>query len=328
MCPQRSWSIKEHKGAILQVFEGLGRMKAKDWPALRKAFWKFVREPLMTDPGQNNNWKELADDAKSDRELGKQLGAQLGKQGQIQIDDDAWTVRWYTLCYSCMHFDALTTLLTTLLSKKSELVPELTSSKSKSLLHVDLGCGPGTASWAVVKYLWGRSHVSTIGFDHNKHMIGLARSMTSYIAASAEWSGDFGFCTDRNDFEHRIEERLHSVNPWNAVVVTANAFFGQNSLKHETVDWIVDSLRILSNHGAPLFVIGTHPEFNKTRTTAVWGIIAKISGTQVICDGEKVSFETWNPIRYDDASAWCKGAFGDQVAHAFRLVRPGQEGLQ
>lgn len=291
-------------------------MIAKDWPPLKKAFWKFVREPLMSDPGQNDKWKELADDAQSNRELGKQLGAQLGKQGQIQVDDDEWTVRWYTLCYSCMHFDALTTLLRMLLRVKWESVPELTSSKSKPLLHVDLGCGPGTASWAVVKCLSGHSYVSTIGFDHNKHMIGLARSMTSYIAPSAKHT----FCADRNDFEHKIEERLHSGNPWNSVVVTANAFFSQNSVKHETVDWTVDLLRKLSSHGAPLFVIGTHPEFNEPRTTEVWGIIAKISGTQVICDGVKVSFETWNPICYDDESAWCKGAFGAQVAHAIRLV--------
>lgn len=189
-----------HKGAVLQVLEGMRRMKAKDWPPLKKALWKFVREPLMTDPGQNDKWKELANDAQSIRELGKQLGAQLGNQGQIRVDDDEWTVRWYTLCYSCMHFDALTTTLRMLLREKWESVPELTSSTSKPLLHVDLGCGPGTASWAVVKYL------------------------------------------------------------------------------------------------------------------------AKTSGTQVICDGVKVSFETWNPIRYDDESAWCKGAFGDQVAHAIRLV--------
>lgn len=295
-------------------------MKAKDWPALRKAYWKFVREPLMNDPGQNDKWKELDDDVQSNRELGKQLGAQLGKQGQIEVDDDEWTVRWYTLCYSCMHFDALTTLLTNLLSQKWKSVPELTSSKSKPLLHVDLGCGPGTASWAVVKYLSGHSYVSTIGFDHNKHMIGLARSMTSYIASSVKWTGDYAFCTNRDDFEHKITERLHTENTWNAVVVTANAFFSQNSVSDETVDWTVDLLRKLSSHCAPLFVIGTHPEFNESRTTEVWGIIAKISGTQVIYDGVEVPCETWNPIRYKDESAWCKGAFRPQVGHAIRLV--------
>ena len=69
-------------------------MKAKDWPALQKAFWKFVREPLMSDPGQKDKWKEIADGAQSNLELGRQLGT-LGKQGQIQVDDDEWTVRWY-----------------------------------------------------------------------------------------------------------------------------------------------------------------------------------------------------------------------------------------
>ena len=293
-------------------------MKAKDWPALKKAFWKFVREPLMSDPGQKDKWKEIADGAQSNLELGRQLGT-LGKQGQIQVDDDEWTVRWYTLCYSCMHFDALTTLLTMLLGRKWDLVPELTSSKDKPLLHVDLGCGPGTASWAIVKCLSGHSYVSTIGFDHNKHMIGLARSMTSYVAVSTKRIDDYAFCADRNDFEHKIEERLHSGNTWNAVVVTANAFFSQNSVSDETVDWTVDLLRKFSSHGAPLFVIGTHPEFNEPRTTEVWGIIAGISGAQVIYDG-RVSFDTWNPVSYDDESAWCKGAFGPQVAHAFRLV--------
>ncbi len=293
-------------------------MIAKDWLPLKKAFWKFVREPLMSDPGQKDKWKEIADGAQSNLELGRQLGT-LGKQGQIQVDDDEWTVRWYTLCYSCMHFDALTALLTMLLSRKWELVPELTSSKGKPLLHVDLGCGPGTASWAIVKCLSGHSYVSTIGFDHNKHMIGLARSMTSYVAVSTKRIDDNAFCADRNDFEHKIEERLHSGNTWNAVVVTANAFFSQNSVSDETVDWTVDLLRKFSSHGAPLFVIGTHPEFNEPRTTEVWGIIAGISGAQVIYDG-RVSFDTWNPVSYDDESAWCKGAFGPQVAHAFRLV--------
>ena len=293
-------------------------MIAKDWLPLKKAFWKFVREPLMSDPGQKDKWKEIADGAQSNLELGRQLGT-LGKQGQIQVDDDEWTVRWYTLCYSCMHFDALTTLLTMLLGRKWELVPELTSSKGKPLLHVDLGCGPGTASWAIVKCLSGHSYVSTIGFDHNKHMIGLARSMTSYVAVSTKRIDDYAFCADRNDFEHKIEKRLHSGNTWNAVVVTANAFFSQNSVSDETVDWTVDLLRKFSSHGAPLFVIGTHPEFNEPRTTEVWGIIAGISGAQVIYDG-RVSFDTWNPVSYDDESAWCKGAFGPQVAHAFRLV--------
>ena len=293
-------------------------MIAKDWLPLKKAFWKFVREPLMSDPGQKDKWKEIADGAQSNLELGRQLGT-LGKQGQIQVDDDEWTVRWYTLCYSCMHFDALTTLLTMLLGRKWELVPELTSSKDKPLLHVDLGCGPGTASWAIVKCLSGHSYVSTIGFDHNRHMIGLARSMTSYVAVSTKRIDDYAFCADRNDFEHKIEARLHSGNTWNAVVVTANAFFSQNSVSDETVDWTVDLLRKFSSHGAPLFVIGTHPEFNEPRTTEVWGIIAGISGAQVIYDG-RVSFDTWNPVSYDDESAWCKGAFGAQLAHAFRLV--------
>ena len=298
-------------------------MKAKDWPALQKAFWKFVREPLMSDPGQKDKWKEISDGAQSSLELGRQLGAELGKHGQIQVDDDEWTVRWYTLCYSCMHFDALTTLLTMLLSQKWELVPELASSKGKPLLHVDLGCGPGTSSWAIVKCLSGHSYVSTIGFDHNRRMIGLAHSMTSHIAASAKWTGDYAFCTDRDDFEHKITERLHTKNTWNAVVVTANAFFSQNSVRDETVDWTVDLLRKLSSHGAPIFVIGTHPVFNASRTERAWQSIANISGAGQIHEGQ-VSLNTWNPIRYDDESAWCKGAFGAQVAHAFRLVRPRQ----
>ena len=72
-------------------------MIAKDWLPLQKAFWKFVREPLMSDPSQKDKWKEISDGAQSSLELGRQLGAELGKHGQIQVDDDEWTVRWYTL---------------------------------------------------------------------------------------------------------------------------------------------------------------------------------------------------------------------------------------
>ena len=89
--------VRVPRGSRIGRFEGLTGMKAKDWPALQKAFWKFVREPLMNDPGQKDKWKEIADGAQSNLELGRQLGT-LGKQGQIQVDDDEWTVRWYTLC--------------------------------------------------------------------------------------------------------------------------------------------------------------------------------------------------------------------------------------
>lgn len=291
-------------------------MQAKDWPALRKALWKFVREPLLSDPVQNQKWKEIADGAESNLEIGRKLGT-LGKQGQIKVDDDEWTVRWYTLCYSCMHFDALTKLLTILLGHKWESVPELTSSKGKSLLHVDLGCGPGTASWAIVKYLSGHSCVSTIGFDHNRCMVGLAYSMTAHIVASAKWTGNYAFCADRNDFEHKIKERLRSSNSWNAVVVTANAFFSQNSVSDDIVDWTVGLLSNLSGHGVPIFVIGTHPAFKPSRTEKAWQRIAEIPETHRIYE-RLMSFKTWNPIGYDGES-WCKSSFGPQVAHAFRL---------
>ena len=293
-------------------------MKAKDWPELREALWKFVREPLLSDPVQNRKWKEIADGAECKLEIGRKLGP-LGKQGQIKVDDDEWTVRWYTLCYSCMHFDALTTLLRMLLRDKWTLVPELTSSKGKFLLHVDLGCGPGTASWTIAKCLSRHSCVSTIGFDHNRHMVRLAHSMTSHIAASAKWTGKYAFCADRNDFEHKITERLHSGNTWNAVVVTANAFFSQNSVSDDIVDWTVGLLSNLSGHGAPIFVIGTHPTFDVSRTEKAWQRIAEIPETRRIHEGQ-VSFDTWNPIGYDADSAWCKSSFGAQMAHAFRLV--------
>ena len=80
-----------------------------------------------------------------------------------------------------MHFDALCTLL-----DKAEFRIPVTSALADgddpSVLHVDCGCGPGTASWALLNVLSDGVRVTTIGQDHNPHMIGLAESTTAHVA--------------------------------------------------------------------------------------------------------------------------------------------------
>ena len=80
-----------------------------------------------------------------------------------------------------MHFDALCTLMDTQVFR-DHVLSTLPSHDDPPVLHVDLGCGPGTASWSVMNIVSNDACVTTIGYDHNRHMAELAQAMTSQVA--------------------------------------------------------------------------------------------------------------------------------------------------
>ena len=148
-------------------------VSAKDWQLLREALEKHVRAPLKTWPEVGADWKKR-----------KEYPREYPQRGRIATNSGLLTVLSYTLLYGCMHFDALCVLM----RRQEFRVPlslALAGSGDPAVLHVDFGCGPGTASWAVVNVLSDEARITTVGHDHNRHIIRLARKMTAHLARGA-----------------------------------------------------------------------------------------------------------------------------------------------
>ena len=146
-------------------------LSAKGWQPLGDAFEVHIRSPLKDDPSVNGEWRRSGEYPLH------------GRRGQVSAAADRLSTLSYTLSYACMHFDALCTLM-----DKQEFRNPVSSTlphgDDPSVLHVDFGCGPGTASWAVMNILSNDACVTTIGHDHNPHMIELAHSMTFHVASA------------------------------------------------------------------------------------------------------------------------------------------------
>lgn len=280
--------------------ERVEQPSAKDWRPLMDAIDTHVRDPLRACPTVGSRWKSAA---------GGEYPLEYANGGEILAGSDRLTVLSYTLVYACMHFDALRGLLA-----RQECRDSLLTALSRTaggngdgpaVLHVDIGCGPGTASWAVMNVLPRDARVTTIGHDHNPHMVELARAMTAAVAHhSAGGSCSWRFRHDRRTFKQDVETAL-AEQRWNTVLVTVNSVFGKMAL--------IDLLRfkqwipyLCERRGpATAIVAGTHPQFEARRvrdafqpiTDRVPGAVKLFDGCLRVCSGSPRRYEppSWVP---------------------------------
>ena len=265
---------------------------------LRDAFHHHVRLPLKQTCG--HDW-EASGNGMLDR------FQEWANRGQISKDDNKVAVLCSTLLYGCMHFDALTTLMNTLAFRK-------TVHTQGPVLHVDFGCGPGTAAWAVTNTLQNNDHLTTIGHDHNPYMIELAKGMTSRITNAMPVDVTSAFHS--NWIEFKVDVTLRAGSHQKIVLVTANSYFGQTHADISSIVELIDALREHAEY--PLFVFGTHPPYNETMITSAWNRIADLQDSQKLYEAH-LDIESGNCRGYDDASCWVPWKPEAQLAHVFKV---------
>lgn len=286
-------------------------VSAATWQPLQEALEVHVRLPLKADPSSNADWRRAG-------EYPYPQG-----RGQVSATDSRLAALSYTLSYAGMHFDALCMLL-----DKTEFrapVGSALDDDDASVLHVDCGCGPGTASWAVMNVLANGASVTTIGQDHNANMIGLAESMTNHVAQSVTSTCHAEFCQDWDGFVQRVI--AHSGRRWNIVVVTANSLFGQNAMRAADIQAIEQLLIEVHRRTpeSPLFLAGTHPSYSEEQVNNAWDHIAGGTGAQRLYTGRLENIVSGGPRRYDAPTwvPWRPPALRPQLAHLFRIAGAG-----
>lgn len=267
-------------------------MEARHWDELNAALWEFVRAPLMD-------------------EIDQRAWCNTLKKSQITKQSNVRTVRCYTLNYSYMHFDALTKLI------NKQLKPRLKPLQGH-LLHIALGCGPGTDSWAVIRTLGESVNVTTIGYDHNGNMIKLARDIAEWITKNE--SHKYEYFDDRDEFEERSVHGKDQV-----ALVTINALFGQKTVDGEFVTWIVELIDWLAEKKTQFFVIGTHPKYSEEKVNKAWQQITELQGACTIYEG-RLDVRTWSATRYGEyhwsgEEPWKRGRFKPQSARIIQVQR-------
>ena len=173
-----------------------------------------------------------------------------------------------------MHFDALCTLM-----DKQEFRNPVSSTLPHGddpSVHVDFGCGPGTASWAVMNILSNDACVTTIGHDHNPHMIELAHSMTFHVASAMTKTCLSEFYHDWGEFERTVVSLCE--RRWNTVIVTANSLFGQATMQPSDIEAVIVLIAGICERTreSPVFVAGTHPPStpkNRSRTLGIASLV-------------------------------------------------------
>ena len=263
---------------------------AKDWDALGEALQRYVRLPLLRDHA--DEWMKTAP---------AKLGEKFAKSGQISATDSKDIVLWYTLSYSCMHFDALSVLLELSEFKKAIRSP-------KHVLHVDFGCGPGTATWAVIKNFLDMDHLETIGYDHNSGFQEVSTDIVKDIVHSfSQFSHtDFAYHFHSNwaDFQQKV---FQGTDRKDIILVTINSVFGQESFSQiiiESINYIIERCRFISDR-TPIIICGTHPPYNIPQIDHAWNSIENNFNAQTIYSGE-IPIKSWSPIKYteDIRRAW------------------------
>ncbi len=273
-------------------------MKARHWNELNAALWELVREPLVD---------EISRDAWFDTLKEKH------QQGQIEEQHDMQTVRCYTLNYSYMHFDALTKLINEQLKRRLMPLPE-------HLLHIAFGCGPGTDSWAVIRALGESVNVTTIGYDHNGNMIELAQNITERIVRNGPHR--YKYFDDSDKFKQQLSSGEEQI-----ALVTANALFGQDNVTDEFVTWIVDLIDQLADRKTQVFVLGTHPEWEREKVNQAWERIAEIQGANEMYKDSLDIRPTWSATNsgkyhWSEAEPWQRGDnFRKQLARIIQVGR-------
>lgn len=286
-------------------------VSAEAWRPLREALETYVRLPLMEDPSTNTQWRQAG-------EFPYPQG-----RGQVFATDDRLAALAYTLSYACMHFDALCTLL----DKPEFRIPTaeaLADSDNSTVLHIDCGCGPGTASWAVMNALSEGASVTTLGHDHNAHMIGLANLMTTYVAGATTRTCHAEFFQDWDEFARNVEARCE--HGWRLVIVTANSLFGQNAMQAadvRTIGELIIGIRQRAQE-SPVYLAGTHPRYSEERVNNAWNDIARRTGAQRLYDGRLENIVSGSPRRYGDPT-WVPWQPPAQLAHLFRLAGTGED---
>ena len=285
-------------------------VSAEAWQPLQEALETHVRLPLKQDPSSNAEWQQAGD-----------YPYPQGR-GQVFATDDRLAALSYTLSYACMHFDALCTLL----DKTEFRVPvsaALADGNDSSVLHIDCGCGPGTASWAVMNVLSGGARVTTIGHDHNAHMIGLADLMTADVAQAMTKTCHAEFCQDWDGFVRRVV--AHCEHRWRIVIVTANSLFGQNAMRAADIRAIVELIIGIRQRPreSPVFLAGTHPRYSEEHVNNAWDDIVRSTGADRLYSDRLENIVSGNPRRYD-APSWVPWRPPAQLAHLFCIAGAGE----
>ena len=286
-------------------------MRAKDWQPLREAFEVHVRSPLKEDASTNDEWRQLG------------IYPLDIRRGQVSATSDGKSTLSYTLLYACMHFDALCMLMDTQ-EWRDPVSATLRHDDDPSVLHVDFGCGPGTASWAVMNALSRDVRVTTIGYDHNPYMIHLARAMTAHVGGALTKACLSEFLQDWDEFSPTV--LAHCDHHWNAVIVTANSLFGQDAMRQTDIAAVVNLIIEICGRTPelPVFVVGTHPPYSEARVADAWRSISRIPGANWLYD-DRLIVVSGNPRRYD-APAWTDWTPPAQLGHAIQIVGDGERG--
>lgn len=323
-------------------------MAAKDWTLLREALSRHVCEPLLRDH------RDDCRNIQRDNRISYQYLQYLAKRGKISSTDDRAAILWYTLFYGCMHFDALSALIhfdkfQRLISNALNCPPKQTS--HPHLLHVDFGCGPGTAAWAVIEALPKNVSLTTIGHDHNPNMIKAARSITGDVMGAInsidyksfidsvdpeifididfseilveedDFKGriDFGFFSDWAGFAEEVMSR-RSPEHCDVVLITVNSVFSQPCITSTDIDNIIKLIKMIRDFedGVSIIAIGTHPDYGKDNIDSAWNKIVNILG-ECYQDGT-ISFKSWSPLRFTDYQLSDKKAWIPKVgSHSQRF---------
>ena len=312
-------------------------MAAKDWAPLRNTLWQHVRVPLRR--GHPEEW----DGVEPGDTISFARLRSLANGGRISATDTRSAVLWYALVYGCPHFDALSALMAkrefreldlqvlSRLQKHTRHRPANAlagilcrgrSAPLPRLLHVDFGCGPGTASWAIIKILSGHFTLMTIGHDHNRYMTRLARRTTRDISDATQHIR-YRFSSNWTLFEALV--KWLATRSYDTVIVTVNSLFGQHSVGDDDIERIVSLIAAIRDRAqeSSIFAIGTHPPYEADRVAAAWQRIADLSGRDVRYNG-RVSFNSWNPIRSGDyapgdGSAWSMWRGQPQLGHIIEV---------
>ena len=286
-------------------------LSARHWQPLQDAFVVHVRAPLQQIPEVNTRWREAP---RGEYPLDPH-------RGQVSADADRVRVLSHTLLYSCMHFDALCMLMDTQVFRDHVLCA-LASEDDPSVLHVDLGCGAGTASWSVINVMSNDVCVTTIGYDHNRHMAELARAMTSQVgdAVTGARPINLEFHHDWTEFEQRV--MLLSRHQWTRIIVTANSVFGADAMTEDAVEAIKVLIEGIHGRaqGADVFIVGTHPHYSVGRVRNAWDRIASIPADELY--SESLNVVSGNPRRYSEPT-WVNFTPALQMADILRVVGTG-----
>lgn len=282
---------------------------ARNWEPLHEALQQHVRIPLLRD--HSKDWSNTKP---------RRLGRSFANSGQILATDSKDVVLWYTLVYSCMHFDALIDLMNT---DEFRVDSGLYTSSHMSVLHVDFGCGPGTSAWAIMKNLPATAQLETIGHDHNPHMTDLATAIVQTISKSASLAITFDFLSEWSRFHLRV---MRSARRKDLLLVTVNSLFGQTGFNSPDLSNLIDMIMKLRNDfpTVPLLVFGTHPLYRTNTVSSYWDRIAGDFSVTPTYNREQI-ITSWIPTLHheDIQDSWWRWKPGSQLARILVLPPAG-----